>query len=157
MSCGSDICQWQAATAWTNQNVVFRALPSGSLFQWVPRQGWVGLAAGDFSRLLPSALAYCPASSSNLSESGADREGRGWGVSNFDGRRTLGALEGVLHCWRSQVQEVQEVQQVQGVHRVAAGDLWRRSLRPIDHPVHTYMQLQSRTPLPCVSCLSVRS
>jgi hypothetical protein len=91
MSCGSDICQWQAATAWTNQNVVFRALPSGSLFQWVPRQGWVGLAAGDFSRLLPSALAYCPASSSNLSESGADREGGGWGVPNFDGRRTLGA------------------------------------------------------------------
>jgi hypothetical protein len=40
---------------------------------------WVGLAAGAFSRLLPSALAYCPASSSNLSESGADREGGGWG------------------------------------------------------------------------------
>jgi hypothetical protein len=79
------------------------------------------------------------------------------GVPNFDGRRTLGAWRECCTAGAPRVQEVQEVQQVQGVHRVAAGDFWRRSLRPIDPPVHTYMQLQSRTPLPCVSCLSVRS
>ena len=118
--------------------------PLGQLFQWVPRQGWVGLAAGDFSRLLPSALAYCPASSSNLSESGADREGGGWGsrILTAEERWELGGSVALL----APPEEVREVQQVQGVHRVAAGHLWRRSLRPIDHPVHTYMQLQSRTP-----------
>lgn len=127
--------------------------PLGQLFQWVPSQGWVGMPimpAGDFSRLLPSALAYCPASSSNLSESGADREGGGWGSRILTAEKRWN-LDGVLHCWRS------ESARGAGVHRVLLGDFGRRFLRPIDHPVHTYMQLQSRTaPLPCVSCLSVR-
>jgi len=46
MSCGSDICQWQAATAWTNQNVVFRALPSGSCSNGYPVKVGLGWQQG---------------------------------------------------------------------------------------------------------------
>jgi hypothetical protein len=95
MRYGPDNYQWHAATAWSNQSAVLQALPRAAVP--VPPSG-LGRKQGALFAGPPSALAYRPASSSNLSESGADREACGWASRSLTAEETLEGLQ----CWRSQ-------------------------------------------------------